>query len=104
MHSRGTYYEHGDRASRLLAHQLKRSVVTRLIPQIKDSTHLIFDTTGINDTFKSFYSSLYMAEFPPHTANMTTFLGELETPTVETVDYFNSPLNLDEVIQSIKSM
>jgi hypothetical protein len=37
---------------------------------------------------------------------MTTFLGELETPTVEaeTADDLNSPLSLKEVIQSIKSM
>jgi hypothetical protein len=37
---------------------------------------------------------------------MTTFLGELETPTVEaeTADDQYSPLNLEEVIQSIKPM
>ena len=107
MHSHGTYYEHRDRASRLLAHQLKHSVATRLIPQMKDSSHtLISDPMGINDTFKSFYFSVYTSEFPSDTTNMTTFLGELETPTVEaeTADYLDFPLNLEEVIQSNKSM
>ena len=89
--SRGSYYEHGNGASRLLAHQLKCSAASRLIPQIKDSSHsMISDPTGINDTFKSFYSSLYRSS---DTANMTTFLGELETPTVEaeTTNDLDSP-------------
>lgn len=55
LRSRGTFYEHGNRASWLLAHQLKRCAASRLIPQIRDN--LISDPSGINDTFKSFYSN-----------------------------------------------
>jgi hypothetical protein len=65
---------------------------------MKDSSHrMISDPTGINDTFKSFYSSLYTSAFPSDTANMTTFLGELETLTVEaeTADDLDSPLILE---------
>ena len=97
LHSLGTYYEHCDRASCLLTHQLKH--------RIKDSSHsLISDPTAINDTFKSFYSSPYTSEFPSDTANMTMFLSELQTPTVETADGLDSPLSLEEVIQSVKLM
>ena len=36
LKSRGKYYEHGDKSSRLLAHQLKREAATRQISQIKN--------------------------------------------------------------------
>ncbi|KAF3833273.1 hypothetical protein F7725_026938, partial [Dissostichus mawsoni] len=38
LRSRSTYYEHGDKASRLLAHQLRRQAASRMILQIKDSS------------------------------------------------------------------
>lgn len=80
LHSRGAYYEHGDKASRLLSHQLKRRAASRLIPQINDSSgSLISDPAGINDAFTSFYSSLYKSEFPSDTAKMNQFLGDLVT-------------------------
>lgn len=36
LRTRSTYYEYGEKASRLLAHQLKRQAASRLIPQVKD--------------------------------------------------------------------
>lgn len=60
LRTRGSYYEYGDKASRLLAHQLRRQATSRLITSIKD-THdaIITDPFEINATFNSFYSSLY---------------------------------------------
>lgn len=97
LHSRATYFEHGEKASRLLAHQLKRRAASRLIPQTLDPTgSLTSEPKAINDAFKSFYSALYSSEFPSDTANMTRFLDELEAPMVDSVaaDDLDSPLLL----------
>ena len=107
LHSRSNYYEHGDKPSRLLAHQLKRQATSRLIPQIKDSAgRLISDPTAINAVFKTFYSSLYDSESPSDTADMTSFLQSLETPEVDhvTAGGLDAPLSLEEVVFSIKAM
>lgn len=37
LRSRASYYEHGDKASRLLVHQLRRQATSRLIPSIKNN-------------------------------------------------------------------
>ena len=55
--TKGTYYEYGDKASRLLALQLKRQSTSHFIPQIYESSHYITtDSTKINSVFASFYS------------------------------------------------
>lgn len=41
LRSRATYYEHGDKAGRLLAHQLRRQAASHIIPQIKDSAGVL---------------------------------------------------------------
>lgn len=88
LHSRNSYYEHGEKASRLLGHQIRWRAASRLIPQIKDnSDDLISDSDGINATFKSFYSALYSSEFPSDTSIMTSFLQDLETPTIDSTVY-----------------
>lgn len=57
LRCRGSYYEHGDKASRLLAHQL-RQATSHLIPSIKNNDTITTDPLEINVNFKSFYSSL----------------------------------------------
>ena len=45
-------YEHGEKAGRLLAHQLKCKSAVQLIPQIrKESGELTVDLREINSTF-----------------------------------------------------
>lgn len=68
LRSRVTYYEHGDKASQLLAHQLRRQVASRMIPQVRDSSGILHKgPTTINSVFHSFYSSLYKSESPLRT-------------------------------------
>jgi len=79
LHSRSTYYEHGDKAGRLLAHKLRRQAASRLIPQIQDlSGNLISEPEGINATFKSFYYLLYTSESPSDAHDMTCLFTELK--------------------------
>ena len=61
LRARYRVYEQGDKASKLLAHQIHKSEASRLIPQIRTPSGA---TTVIhkenNDQFKQFYSALYM--------------------------------------------
>lgn len=41
LRSRGSYDEHGDKASRLLAHQLRSQAASRLMPGIKNTDGII---------------------------------------------------------------
>ena len=107
LQSRGNEYEHGEKAGRLLAHQLKRQAASRLIPQIRDtSDNLLCDPADINATFKSFYSTLYKSEFPSNTIAMDRFLNNLNPPTVNpaTANELDSQLKLHEVVNAINSM
>uniref|UniRef100_A0AAR2KLP1 Reverse transcriptase domain-containing protein n=1 Tax=Pygocentrus nattereri TaxID=42514 RepID=A0AAR2KLP1_PYGNA len=105
--SRSTYYEHGDKASRLLAHQLKRQAASRLIPSIRNAHNVITtDPSEINATFKSYYSSLYKSEFPIDSTRMDNFLDGLSIPVVDVdiAKQLDSPLSLEEVLNAIKAM
>lgn len=83
LKSCGSYYEYGDKANRLLAHQLKRRAAGRAIPQITNSSGTItIDPGEINSTFKSCYSSLYSSEFPANPDNMIHFLYSLDIPNL----------------------
>lgn len=105
--TRGTFYEHSDKANRLLAHQLKRQSTSRLIPQIKNSSGiLVTDPKEISASFKLFYSTLYKSEFPTNTTKMNQFLYNLENPTIDCdrVKELDAPLSLEELLLSIKAM
>uniref|UniRef100_A0A0S7EYH1 LIN1 n=2 Tax=Poeciliopsis prolifica TaxID=188132 RepID=A0A0S7EYH1_9TELE len=107
LRSKGSYYEHGDKAGRLLAHQLRRQVNSRMIQSIQNNQRVTTnDPIEINDTFKSFYSSLYSSEFPTDINIMGEFLQGLSIPTIDasTAKTMDSPLGLGEVINSIKAL
>lgn len=54
--SRYTHYEYGDKASKLLSHQLRQTSSTHKIDQIRTSTGLTTNPQLINDQFKGFYA------------------------------------------------
>ena len=104
--SRGHYYEHGDKAGRLLAYQLKCRSASRMIPQIHNGSQLTIDPIEINNTFKAFYTNLYTSEFPLDSSNMLQFLNYLDIPKVD-VDVkteLDKPLQLQEIFDSIQKM
>ena len=107
MLSRATYYEHGNKASRLLAHQLRRQAASRTIPQIKDPAGTLqTDPVTINSVFYSFYSSLYKSESSPDTSEMTSFLDSLNFPLIDpdAAKKLDSPLTAEEIIFAMKNM
>lgn len=107
LRSRSSYYEHGDKASRLLAHQLRRQAASRMIPQIKDSLGMLHrDPTTINSVFHLFYSSLYDSEAPPDTTEMNLFLDNLDFPVVnvDVAQKLDLPLTVEEITLAMRSM
>lgn len=107
LRSRGSYYEYGDKASRLLAHQLRRQATSRLIPSIKNSYDTITtDPLEINSTFKTFYSLLYRSEFPTDKAKMNEFLYNLSNPVIDTniARQLDSSFSVEEVLKAITAM
>ena len=63
LRSRQDFYEHGERAGKLLSHQLKQSAAAGMIVEIGDNLgNKIIDQKGINNQFKSFYKDLYTSE------------------------------------------
>ncbi|KAF0032215.1 hypothetical protein F2P81_014505 [Scophthalmus maximus] len=106
LRRRGSYYERGDKASRLLAHQLRRQATSRLIHSIKNTYDTITtDPLEINATYKSFYSSLYKSEFPTDNTKINKFLQNLSNPVIDTntARQLDLPLSLEEVSNAIKA-
>lgn len=104
---KGHYYEHGDKAGRLLAYQLKCQSASRLIPQIRTiSQSLTIDPIEINDTFRDFYFNLYTSSAPHDKASMMTFLDNINFPQVDTEakDSLEETVKLQEVVDSIRKM
>ena len=60
--SRHTHYEFGDKASKILAHQLKQESASQLITKIETAEGYTYDNKIINDMFRDFYSSVYSSE------------------------------------------
>lgn len=54
LKSRHTYYEHGDKLSHLLAHQLRQSAASQVISEINTSGGLTRDPEEINNAFRNF--------------------------------------------------
>ena len=104
---RGFIYEHGDKASRLLAHQLKRKSADQQISQIcKENGELTTDPLEINDTFKAFYSKLYTSEAPTDDTNMHNFFSNLKAPVINSAHKaeLDLPLSLTEIRNAISAM
>ena len=59
LKSRFNFYEHGERASKLLCHQLKQSAAAGFISTIKDEEgNIVTDQKNMNAQFQSFYENL----------------------------------------------
>lgn len=67
LKSRSNYYVQGDKAGRLLAHQLRQATSTHLIPQIWTASDITIDPKRMNDGFKGYYTNLYTSNSAPTT-------------------------------------
>lgn len=62
LKSRQEFYEHGERASKLLVHQLRQSAEAGYVAEINTSDGITTDQKGINEQFRKFYENLYTTE------------------------------------------
>uniref|UniRef100_A0A669BRS1 Reverse transcriptase domain-containing protein n=1 Tax=Oreochromis niloticus TaxID=8128 RepID=A0A669BRS1_ORENI len=107
IQSRATYYEHGEKPSRLLAHQLKRRASSRTISQVKDqSGNLVSDPVSVSGIFKRFYCNLYSSESQSVSDEMLAFLqnSDLSTINKSVSDELDAPIKIEEIFGSIKCM
>ena len=105
--TRATYFEHGDRSSRLLASQLKHQTSSHLITQTYDTSHnLTTNPEQINLAFSSYYSDLYKSQPPSDFSTIDSFLNNLYIPTITepTAQHLDMPLSLNEITSCIRQM
>lgn len=105
--SRQSWYEYGERASKMLAHQLRKSESTHVIPDIKtQSGHTTTEPTEINKTFQNFYSNLYKPESLNNPELFDVFFEELPLPTLDSQfrDKLEMPITLEEIKTAIRLM
>lgn len=103
----GSMYEHGDKTSHLLAHQLKSRMASNQITQIRYETgSLTSDPEKINNTFRKFYSQLYKSEFSNDEAQFIQFFEKLVMPKISDNDHemLDFPLQLSEIKEAIQLM
>lgn len=104
---RQTFYDQGEKPSKLLAWQLKKLASERTINEIKNSEGKITSDPGeINNIFVSFYETLYQSEFPASHINQNIFLDGLNIPTIseETRLDLDRELEFEEIVNAINSM
>ena len=106
LRSRYKYYEQGDKAGRLLAHQLKQESSSHQILQIRTPLGMTTDPKQINDHFKDYYSSLYASEHPPDSTAFDLFFYSLDIPKVdeEAASRLDQPLSVEELGTAMASM
>ena len=92
-----TFYEQGGKPSRLLAWQIKKLNTERAINAIRNEKGVITtDPLEINQTFVSFYKTLYQSKYPAESIDQNTFLDGLEIPTIPE----NTKLRLDKELDA----
>lgn len=106
LKSRSTNYEHGDKASRLLAHYLRQTASSHQIPQIKTPSGVTTDPQIINEHFRQFYISLYSSDQATDPSALDHFFSSLNIPRVdpESVRTLEEPITIAELRQAAFSM
>lgn len=80
LQTRSRYYEHGDKASKLLAHQLRQASSSH---QIQTDSGVTTEPLEINKEFKELYMSLYSSDHGPTSPNFDNFFDELVILPIE---------------------
>ena len=105
LQSRSRFYEHGDKASKLLAHQLRRISASRQIPQIQTNTGSTTDLDKINKEFKVFYESLYSSD-QASTPDFNSFFNNLDFPSIErsAKEELEKPITIAELFTALNTL
>lgn len=99
------WYESGEKASKLLANQLKAQQAARQISAIKNDTgNIVTSQKEINKVFKEFYKKLYSHEGQFDINLAGEFFAKLNLPKLseENVNILEGPITLEELNKAIK--
>ncbi|MBN3289039.1 LIN1 transcriptase, partial [Polypterus senegalus] len=105
--SRHHYYEHGEKANKLLAQQIHKQEVRNAISVITNTNgDKIIEHKNIMCTFRDYYKSLYTTEFKEDNIQSNAFLDKLQIPQIDaiSVEELDKPLSLSELLDAIKSL
>jgi len=105
--ARHRFYEHGDKAGKVLARQVRESAASRLITEIRTCSGLVtVNQQEINEEFKQFYSRLYSTESAGDPTLIDGFLDKLDIPsiTLEDKEHLEEAITLEEIQQAIRNM
>ena len=101
------FFETGDKAGRLLAHQARAATLSRLIPKIKSASgEVTSDPIKINNIFCSFYSNLYSSQCPSEVWDGDNPLDGIVFPKVneDLGRELGNPVSAREVQEAIMSL
>lgn len=107
LKSRRLWYEHGEKASKILAHQLRQSEAARFISEIRTQDgHITNSPQKINERFQLFYSELYRSESLDSPELFNQFFESLDAPTLDPTfkDQLEILVSIEEIKIAIDSM
>lgn len=107
LRTRQLYFEMGDKAGKLLAHQLRTAALSRQIPWKRPTLGVIIaDAKLINDAFLDFYSNLYTSDYLPEIWNSQNPLEKTTYPrvSVDQAGRLGAPISAAEVHETIKQL
>lgn len=102
-----TFYDQGEKPGKLLAWQIKKIESDRAINTIRNEQgELTTDPTEINNTFVSYYKTLYNSDNPRDLSKQNNFLGVLVIPCISegTKTELDRELNLNDISSAITNM
>ncbi len=77
------FYEHGEKAGRLLTHQLRQITSNSEITEINTGPGVTpCDPKLINSQYKKYYLDLYTSNTDANTCTIQSFLDSLDIPTL----------------------
>lgn len=101
------FFEHGDKAGKLLAHQAQSASASRWTPSIRSPMgELVTEPAGINLLFLDYYNRLYTSENPQNNAGDLDLLNSFGYPTIDVniAKNLGDPITEQEVQVAITTM
>ncbi len=104
---RRSHYEDGEKAGKMLDYQLKKPEQKHSIISLRDGNGMIIrDQVAINDTFRSYFSSLYKSEYKVKHQDLNHFFSNLILPKLreENKGKLEVSISEEEIHNTIKSL
>lgn len=102
-----TFYDQGEKPGKLLAWQIKRLKSERAINAIRNEKGILStDPTDINNTFVSYYKTLYSSDSPLNLICQNRLLNGLIIPriTEDIKSELDKDINLNDILSAITGM